>query len=137
LRVVLDSNVVLSALLFRRGRLAWIREAWIDGRLAPVVSRETAAELVRALAYDKFNLSLDEQATVFATYIEYAEVVPEPKARVPVCRDPKDLPFLQLAYAAKAEALVTGDADLTAVRSRVPIITPAELREKLEASRGT
>ncbi|MGH7963531.1 MAG: PIN domain-containing protein [Candidatus Binatia bacterium] len=54
-RVVLDTNVVLSALLFRTGRLAWIREAWSDGPLSPIVSRETGAELMRALACSNFN----------------------------------------------------------------------------------
>lgn len=100
----------------------------------PVVSSDTAAELVRALAYEKFQLSADEQGAVFATYLQHAEVISDPKARIPACRDPKDLSFLRLAYAAKAEALVSGDSDLIAVKSRVPIITPAELKEKLEAT---
>ncbi|MGH8770039.1 MAG: hypothetical protein ACREV2_02485 [Burkholderiales bacterium] len=44
-----------------------------------------------------------------------------------------DLIFLRLAYAANADALVSGDADLLAVsaRSRVPVITPEKLKEKL------
>ena len=133
--VVLDTNVVLSALLFRTGRLAWIREAWSDRRISPIVSRETAAELMRALAYSKFQLSADEQSKAFAMYIQHAETLAEPKtnAKLPPCRDPSDLIFLRLAYAANADALVSGDADLLAVsaKSRVPVITPEKLREKL------
>jgi predicted nucleic acid-binding protein len=53
---------------------------------------------------------------------------------VPDCRDPKDRPFLELASFARADALVTGDADLLALAQvfPVPIITPHELRSRLE-----
>ena len=49
---------------------------------------------------------------------------------VPECRDPFDRPFLELATAARADALVTGDADLLALADSfaVPILTPAGLK---------
>lgn len=136
MRVVLDTNVVLSALLFRTGRLAWIREAWSDGRIWPIVSRETAVELMRALAYGKFQLSADEQSKAFAMYIQQAEALAEPttKAKLPPCRDPNDLIFPRLAYAANADALVSDDTDLlaTSTMSRVPLITPEKLETLLQ-----
>ncbi len=131
-RVVLDTNVAVSALVFREGRLAWLREAWAAGRIVPLVSAETVAELVRVLAYPKFKLSEDETKNVLAHYMERAEAVPEAgeTVRVPECRDPDDGKFLRLAYAAGADALVTGDGDLLALagRSRVPILTPEALK---------
>ncbi len=53
---------------------------------------------------------------------------------VPDCRDPKDRPYLELAVAADADALITGDGDLLALASvfAIPIITPAALRYRLE-----
>lgn len=54
-RVVLDTNCVVSALLFSRGRLAWLRRAWQSGRVVPLVSRGTATKLIRVLAYPKMN----------------------------------------------------------------------------------
>ena len=53
---------------------------------------------------------------------------------VPECRDPRDRPFLELAAAAQADALVTGDSDLLVLAPEfdVPIITPAALRTRLE-----
>ncbi|MFP7864029.1 putative toxin-antitoxin system toxin component, PIN family [Pseudomonas aeruginosa] len=57
-RVVLDTNIVLSALIFNAGRLAWIRHAWQQQQLQPLVCRETASELLRVLAYPKFKLSV-------------------------------------------------------------------------------
>ena len=135
LRVVLDTNVVVSALVFRAGRLAWLREAWSAGSVTPVVSRETVTELVRVLAYPKFRLEADEAKDLLALYLEHSEMLGDAhKAiRVPLCRDPSDRVFLRLAYASKVDALVSGDADLLAVgtRSRIPILTPEGLRERL------
>lgn len=51
---------------------------------------------------------------MLADYLPWTEVVriPEPPPKTPACRDPHDVKFLQLALAAKADALVSGDADL-------------------------
>jgi putative PIN family toxin of toxin-antitoxin system len=135
-RVVLDTNVAVSALVFREGRLAWLREAWAAGRVVPLVSAETVAELVRVLAYPKLKLSEEDTKDLLAHYMEHAEAVREAGAfvRVPACRDPDDRKFLQLAYAAKADALVTGDEDLLTLagKSRIPILTPDALKAELE-----
>jgi uncharacterized protein len=136
-RVVLDTNVAVSALVFQAGRLAWLREAWAAGRVVPLVSAETLAELVRVLAYPKFELSDEETKNVLAHYMEHAEAVRKTGAppRVPECRDADDRKFLQLAYTAKADALVTGDDDLLSLarKSRVPILTPDAFRTELGA----
>ena len=63
LRVVLDTNTVLSAILFPKGRLAWFREMWEAGRITPMVNRATVQELIRVLAYPKFRLSQEEIET--------------------------------------------------------------------------
>ena len=131
-RVVLDTNVAVSALVFRAGRLAWLREAWEAGRVVPLVSAVTVAELVRVLAYPKLKLSEEEAKTLLARYMEHAETARDasPVLRVPACRDEDDRVFLRLAYAARVTALVTGDQDLLAVagKSRIPILTPESFR---------
>lgn len=66
-RVVLDTHVVLSALVFARRRLAPLRLAWQAQRLAPPVSTPTAQELVRVLAYPKFKLGAAGDADALAT----------------------------------------------------------------------
>ena len=135
LRVVLDNNVVVSALVFPSGRLSWLRQAWQSSGLAPIASWETIAELRRVLGYRKFDLSLSRQIGAMRQYQPWCEMamVGEPPD-VPECRDPKDRPFLELAVAADADALITGDGDLLALASvfAVPIITPAALRCRLE-----
>jgi uncharacterized protein len=136
-RVVLDTNIVVSALLFTRGPAARVREAWHAGQVLPLVSRTTVAELVRVLAYPKFRLSADDQSELLADYLPATAVVsvPEPPPAVPPCRDPHDLPFLHLAATGRADALVTGDADLLALAGDTPwrILTLAELLVHLPA----
>ena len=63
IRVVLDTNVLVSALLFEGGRLAWIRQSWQSGRIQPVLAEPTARELLRVLAYPKFQLTHAEMRT--------------------------------------------------------------------------
>lgn len=50
LRVVLDTHVILSALLFKAGRVSWVLDYLKTGRIMPLVSKETAHELLRVLA---------------------------------------------------------------------------------------
>ena len=128
-RPVLDTNVLLSALLFRSGALSWLRGAWRGGRVRPLASRETTAELVRVLAYPKFALNAGERRDLLDDYLPFCETVavPEPPPAVPECRDPFDRPFLELAIAGGADALATGDADILALADvfPVPILSPA------------
>jgi len=134
-RVVIDTNVVISSIVFRTGRLAWIREA-LGTTLTPVVSTETLAELVRVLSYPKFGLSIELQKIALTFYMEHAEPLaePRPRAKLPKCRDPKDEMFLRLAYAAKVDAIVTGDDDLLALagESHIPILSPSELAARIK-----
>ena len=115
-RVVLDTNVVLSAVVFG-GQPARLRVAWQAGRLVPLASRVTAREFLRVLSYPKFALSAEEQAELVADYMPWVQVVdiPDPPPATPACRDPFDRPFLELARAGRAIALVTGDRDLLSV----------------------
>jgi uncharacterized protein len=127
-RVVVDTNVVLLALVFGKGATARLRAAWQGGHCLPLVSTATAQELVRVLAYPKFRLDAQEQQELLADYLPYAEAVriPQSPPTVPVCRDPFDMPFLHLAAAGLTDALVTGDVDLLTLAcvGRCPIMNP-------------
>lgn len=134
-RWVLDTNVVLSGLIRPGGVTGRLRLAWQSQRFVPLVSRPIAAELIRVLAYPKFKLTPEEQHDLLADYLPWAETfrVPDPPPRTPACRDPHDVPFLQLALAARADALVIGDADLLVLAPvrGLKIITPAQAIESL------
>lgn len=132
--VVLDTNVVLSALLFT-GSLGALREAWHSGRCRPLASKPTISELVRALAYPKFKLTPDDQRELLADYLPCCTTVRMPKKapEVPACRDPLDGPFLELAIVGKADYLVTGDKDLLSLARSFacPIVTVERFIELL------
>lgn len=133
-RVVLDTNLVLSALVFTHGRLAALREAWHAARCRPLLSQATAAELMRALAYPKFRLSAEEQRELLADYLPYCAIVrmPAKPPKTPACRDPFDVPFLQLAVVGKADYLVTGDRDLLSLAGAFscPIVTAEQFLKR-------
>jgi putative PIN family toxin of toxin-antitoxin system len=133
-RVVLDSNVVVSALLFSKGRLAWMREAW-RRRFTPLTSRATADELIRVLGYPKFGLAPAEIMALLGDYLPFAETVHVPAgARAPVAPDPDDQKFLDLAVVGGASWLVTGDRDLLAVAvpEGLRLVSPETFRGELE-----
>lgn len=131
MRVVLDANVVLSALVFGGGAAGPVRRAWQQGTLLPLASTATVQELVRVLAYPKFRLSQTEQGELLADYLPYTDTVriPQPPPQVPVCRDALDKPFMHLAVAGRAQVLVSGDRDLLVIAaefeqaSGCPILT--------------
>lgn len=136
MRIVFDTNVVLSALVFGR-RLAWLRASWACGDVTPIVCRETTAELLRVLAYPKFKLTASEREVLLGDYLPFAEVVqlPDPAPALPVaCRDRDDVVFIQLAVVARADLLVSGDADLTTLREVAPvsIAAPPDFQRMLE-----
>lgn len=134
-RVVIDTNLVLSALVFTQGRLTPLRHAWQNQRIQPLVFKDTAAEFIRVLAYPKFKLSPDEQQELLADYLPCCKTVsiPSPPPQTPACRDGFDVPFLQLAVAGKAAALITGDQDLLALVDvfACPIVTEEQFMKSL------
>ena len=137
-RFVLDTNTVLSALLFVNGRLVPLRTAWQSGELTPLLCAQTVEELLRVLAYPKFKLTPEEREELLADYLPYGEVVSPwtSKPEVPVCRDEKDQIFLDLAAIGAAHWLVTGDRDLLDLggQMRFQIIAPATAIELLTSA---
>lgn len=136
-RVVLDTNGLVSALIFSRSKFAWLREGWQNSRFIPLASHDTASELIRVLGYPKFKLDKKEQEALLADFLPYVKTVQiayQPEG-LPALRDPDDVMFLALSVAAKADALVSGDADIQAVKHQlksVSILTAAEFAKWLE-----
>ena len=138
LRVVFDTTVVVSALVFTSGRSSWLREHWRAGDSAPLVSRATVAELARVLGYPKFQLSSDDRRELLGEYLPFCEVIKVTRKCKLVCRDTNDQPFLDLAQSGKADVLVSGDRDLLALagQARFFIATPAAYRTRIFATQG-
>ncbi len=127
LRVVLDTNVLVSGLAYPGSVPGRIVTAWRQGGLDVVLSRYILDEMVRVLPrLPRIRLTPAEIRDLADSFMFLADVVePEgvPDAKL---RDPADQPVLLTLVAAKADYLVTGDKDLLALADRYPIVTPAE-----------
>jgi len=134
-KLVLDTNVLLSGLMFPEGTPGRIVAAWVEARFEVARSLDQLAEIGRVLEYPKIRRKLgwnDQQIELFIKqlYIR-AEVVELGPISVEVPRDPGDAPILATLAAAKADVLATGDGDLLALRDQYPIETPAEFVRRL------
>ncbi|MBD2152455.1 putative toxin-antitoxin system toxin component, PIN family [Pseudanabaena sp. FACHB-1277] len=74
IRVVIDTNLILSALIFG-GKTAKIRAAWQENLIYPLASKDTITELIRVLAYPKFKLTTSEQEDLLADYLPFCDTV--------------------------------------------------------------
>ncbi len=134
MRAVLDANVLIAAVLSRRGVPAQIVSAWLRGDFDLVVSELLLAELERAFMYAKVRARVPEAAAaelvpLLRETAFVAEDPPNPPRRSP---DPGDDYLLALAEAQNA-VLVTGDQHLLDLADCFPIRTP---RAFLDALRG-
>jgi len=133
-RVVFDTSTVVSALVFAKGRVAWLRRHWKEGGCVPLQSEFGAAELSRVLGYSKFKLSANEKRELLADYLPYCEAIKVVERSLVVCRDSNDQPFLDLAVSGRAEVLVSSDQDLLALAGKATfrIETPDAYRRRFE-----
>ena len=112
IRAVLDTNVVVSALLFS-GPPSRLISAWQSGRLRLVVSAPILDEYIRVLAYPKFKLTNTEiRGLLEEELIPFIETVTAFPTDIPGIRDPDDAKFITCAVAAGVRWLVSGDDDL-------------------------
>ncbi|MGA2375530.1 MAG: putative toxin-antitoxin system toxin component, PIN family [Candidatus Sulfotelmatobacter sp.] len=135
-KVVFDTTTVVSALLFTDGRLAWLRQHWRERGCVPLISRATAAELLRVFRYPKFGLSLDEARELLADYLPYCEVVEPVEKCACLCRDANDQAFLDLAQSGRADLLISGDQDLLILAGQTTFLieTPEGYRRRVSVA---
>ncbi|MSQ71899.1 MAG: putative toxin-antitoxin system toxin component, PIN family [Betaproteobacteria bacterium] len=135
MKVVLDTNVLISGLMFPEGIPGRIIAAWVEARFEVALSLYQLAEIGRVLEYPKIRRKLgwdDQRIEEFIKQLYVrAEVIELGSVSVAVPRDPDDASILATLAAAKADVLVTGDGDLLALRDRHPIETPADFVRRL------
>ncbi|MBN2003833.1 MAG: putative toxin-antitoxin system toxin component, PIN family [Anaerolineae bacterium] len=138
MRVVIDTNVLVSALIRPNGRvgevLRHLRQGDYTLLYAPALLEELVDVLTRPRIRDKYGITEDDVKTTLALFLLRGEAV-VPEDTVTACRDPKDNKFLEVAVAGEANALVSGDEDLLVLDpfEGIPIITPAEFLHRLDA----
>ena len=130
LRVVVDTNVLVSAVILPASRVGAVLLRLRQGTFTPLYCAETLEELASVLARprirDKYHVTNADIRAVLDLILlrgEYVELI----ERVTVCRDPKDDLFLEVALAGTSDLIVSGDSDLLSLHPfrGIPIVTPA------------
>ena len=127
MRVVLDSNVLISALISAGSPPDLIYRAWREKRFTRVTSKTQLAELRRASRYPKLQKLVPSREFGVLINRLHGALVLDKLPRVDLSSDPADNYLLAMAAAAQADCLVTGDAkDLLRFKkfARTRILTP-------------
>ena len=115
MRAVLDTNTIISALLFC-GIASRLVAVWQSGSFRSLLSREILDEYVRVMAYPKFKLSGAEiRALIEEEILPFVDTIRVRRRLRPPVSDQDDHKFLECAVAGRAEYLVTGDKELRAL----------------------
>jgi putative PIN family toxin of toxin-antitoxin system len=126
LRVVLDTNVLVSGLAYPGSVPGRIVGVWRQGGLDVVLSRYILDEMVRVLPrLSRIHLSSSEIRDLADSLIFLADIVEPDAEQDSSLRDPADQQVLATLRASKADYLITGDKDLLALAEKYPIVTPA------------
>ena len=131
MRAVLDTNVIVSAVLVSGGNERRILDAWRLGAFDLVVSPALLEELARVLAYPKIRSArwiTDAEVEELVETLAEGSIVVAGTGRERASRDPGDDMVITAAFEGRADWLVTGDRNLLVLESyrRIRIVRPAE-----------
>jgi putative PIN family toxin of toxin-antitoxin system len=125
LRVVLDTNVLVSGFLYRPGVPGKIVRACYEGQLNVVLSQFILDEVARVLPRMKRLALTPEKLLDLMNRLRYlSEIVTTDSETDPALRDPADQQILGTLRVSQADYLITGDKDLLALAEKYPIVTP-------------
>jgi putative PIN family toxin of toxin-antitoxin system len=131
LRVVLDTNVLVSGLAYPAGIPGRIVNAWQQGGLGVVLSKYILEEMVRVLPkLSRNRRSPAEIRDLADSFLFMAEIVEPGGEGYEALRDKADEQVLGTLLAARADYLITGDKDLLALAGEYSIVTPVVFWER-------
>src|SRR4030042_6538558 len=130
---VFDTNVIVSALLFKQSKPSQAFRAALDrGRI--LLSRPVLKEINEVLSKEKLRpYLLPEEREQFIFTLLRESIFIDIKESIRICRDPNDDKFLELAVNGKADCVISGDEDLLILNPfrDIPIIRPYEFLKLL------
>jgi putative PIN family toxin of toxin-antitoxin system len=124
IRIAIDTNIMVAAMMKPTGASRKILDMWIDGRLSLLVTRQIRREYLNILS--QRWVKSDWVSEVNGRIDDHAEtVVAEERIRV-IKEDPSDNMFLECAVAGKADYIITSDRHLLALKRfrETEIVTP-------------
>jgi putative PIN family toxin of toxin-antitoxin system len=132
LRVVIDTNVLVSGIIQRKGFPYKVVKAWEDDVLILITSDDLINEAGRVLRYEKIRVkySLDDEEIkqVLLNLMRYSIVVNDPPKIDVIREDPADNNILAAAIEGKADYIISGDSHLLNLENYkgIRILTPKE-----------
>lgn len=115
-RIVIDTNVCLDLFVFRDPRWGRLMQALSLGEVEAVTRTDCRMEWQIVLGYTHFGLNATMQTALCAEFDALIRPLmtdgAAEKIKLPVCRDPDDQKFIELAYESGASALITKDKAL-------------------------
>lgn len=133
IRTVIDTNVIVSAILFG-GIPGELISLWKSGHIQPLASKDIIDEYIKVLTCPKFDLSEKEiNYILYNEILPYFEIVTLKSGQSIIQIDPSDDKFLHCAKAGKASVIISGDRHLLSHKSyeKIRILTPSQFLEKL------
>ncbi len=135
MRVVLDTNILIGALITRGTPPDGLYRAWLRGEFTLVTSTAQMAEIADVLARPRLQRFLDaDEAAALVENIDTRAVVLADPPDVHLSPDPADNPILAAAIAGKADLIVSGDKrHMLALGEAegIPIVTAREALDRL------
>ncbi|MBA3276917.1 MAG: putative toxin-antitoxin system toxin component, PIN family [Chloroflexia bacterium] len=132
MRIVLDTNIIVSRYLTPQGRVARIVDLWEQDAFELLASEVILKEYARVLRYPRLvsihHLTDTQLAEIDEAFREFTELVVPDAIPTVVKEDPDDDHFLACAVSGEADSLVTGDPHLLRLGSHngIPIHSPAD-----------
>lgn len=132
MRIVLDTNIFISALL--GGMLRVIVDKWKAGEFTLIITDAIAREYLDVINRSKFKFSKDEIIATTHYLLQTAEFITLQEEIAVIVTDPTDNKFLEAAVAGKVNFIVSGDSHLLELRvyRAIAIITAREFIAQLE-----
>jgi putative PIN family toxin of toxin-antitoxin system len=133
IRTVIDTNVIISAILFG-GIPGELISLWKSGHIQPLASKDIIDEYIKVLTYPKFELSEKEiNYILYNEILPYFEVATLKPGQAIIQKDPSDDKFLHCANAGRASVIISGDQHLINLKSygKIKILTLSQFLEKL------
>ena len=137
LRVVLDTNVLISSLVSEGGAPRQVLDAWLEDRYTLVTPLYLVEELIHVLSYPRIakrlSLTEGEMATILTALLSKSVTTPGHLRLPGVTRDPKDDAVVACAKEGEADYIVSGDQDLLVLGEYegIQIVTPRRFVEIL------
>jgi putative PIN family toxin of toxin-antitoxin system len=132
MRIVLDANVLVSALISVKGTPARLLAYWQEGKFDVVVSPAMLQELERVLHYPRLQQQHhlpEEEIQRFLRFLRAQAIEVDPSEEIAIVeRDPTDNRYLECALAGDAQYIVSGDGHLLGLKEYrgIRILTPME-----------